>query len=190
MNSVLVIDDDARMLKLIKDYLQDIYDVYPIKSGPQALDVLKYAKPDVILLDGGLGQLHAVHESLREYDLSGINIIAISKGVDRNAGKEFYHQVGKESFALPYRSAIAFYLQNLRDEAHRFAIGTHRKKRAKSMSKSGLDDIEGIGAKRKRDLLNYFGSVERIKDASIEDIAKVAGINKKTAENIYNYFHK
>ncbi len=147
-------------------------------------------KPDVILLDGGLGQLHAVHESLKEYDLSGINIIAISKGVDRNAGKEFYHQAGKESFSLPYRSPIAFYLQNLRDEAHRFAIGTHRKKRAKSMTKSGLDDIEGVGAKRKKDLLNYFGSVAAVKDASIEDIIKVAGINKKTAENIYNYFHK
>ena len=84
----------------------------------------------------------------------------------------------------------AFYLQNIRDEAHRFAIGTHRKKRAKAVSKSKLDTIEGIGAKRKRDLLNYFGSVEAIKDASIEDILKVTGISKKTAENIYNYFHK
>lgn len=147
-------------------------------------------RPDVILLDGGLGQLHAVHESLSGYDLSGISIIAISKGVDRNAGKEFYHQLGKESFALPYRSSIAFYLQTLRDEAHRFAIGTHRKRRAKSMTKSSLDDIEGIGAKRKKDLLNHFGSVASIKDASVEDIAKVVGINKKTAENIYNYFHK
>ena len=147
-------------------------------------------RPDVILLDGGLGQLHAVHESLSGYDLSGISIIAISKGVDRNAGKEFYHQLGKESFALPYRSSIAFYLQTLRDEAHRFAIGTHRKRRAKSMTKSSLDDIEGIGAKRKKDLLNHFGSVAAIKDASVEDIAKVVGINKKTAENIYNYFHK
>ena len=147
-------------------------------------------KPDIILLDGGLGQLHAVHECLEGYDLTGINIIAISKGVERNAGKEFYHQYGKESFSLPYRSAVAFYLQNIRDEAHRFAIGTHRKKRAKSMTKSSLDDIEGIGNKRKRDLLNYFGSVASIKDASIENIAKVTGINKKTAENIYNYFHK
>lgn len=147
-------------------------------------------RPDVILLDGGLGQLHAVHESLVDYDLSGINIIAISKGVDRNAGKEFYHQIGKESFALPYRSPIAFYLQTLRDEAHRFAIGTHRKKRAKSMTKSSLDDIEGIGAKRKKDLLHHFGSVDAIRDASIEDISKVSGINKKTAENVYNYFHK
>ena len=147
-------------------------------------------KPDVILLDGGLGQLHAVHECLKNFDLSNIKIIAISKGVDRNAGKEFYHQLGKESFALPYRSSIAFYLQNLRDEAHRFAIGTHRKKRAKSMVKSRLDEIEGIGAKRKKDLLNYFGSVEAIKDASVDEISKVSGINKKTAENIYNFFHK
>ena len=147
-------------------------------------------RPDVILLDGGLGQLHAVHEILKDYDLSKISIIAISKGPDRNAGKEFYHQLGKESFALPYRSAIAFYLQTLRDEAHRFAIGTHRKKRAKSMIKSSLDEIEGIGPKRKRELLNHFGSVAAVKDASIEDIAKVAGISKKTAENIYNCFHK
>ena len=147
-------------------------------------------KPDVILLDGGLGQLHAVHEILKNYNLDGINIIAISKGVDRNAGKEFYHQKGRESFSLPYRSAIAFYLQTIRDEAHRFAIGTHRKKRSKSMMYSKLDDVEGIGPKKKRDLLNYFGSVEAIKNASIKDITKVDGINKKTAENIYKYFHK
>lgn len=146
-------------------------------------------RPDVILLDGGLGQLHAVHEALKDFDLSGIAIIAISKGPDRNAGKEFYHQVGKESFALPYQSAIAFYLQNLRDEAHRFAIGTHRKKRAKSITKSRLDEVEGIGAKRKRDLLNYFGSVEEISQALPKDIEKVEGISKKTAEKIYNYFH-
>lgn len=146
-------------------------------------------KPDVILLDGGLGQLHAVHEVLRDYDLSDIAIIAISKGPDRNAGKEFYHQVGKESFSLPFQSPIAFYLQNLRDEAHRFAIGTHRKLRAKSISKSRLDEIEGIGSRRKRDLLNYFGSVEQISQAGIKDLQKVGGISKKTAEKIYNYFH-
>ena len=147
-------------------------------------------RPDVILLDGGLGQLHAVHEALKDFDLTGISIIAISKGPERNAGKEFYHQLGKESFALPFQSPIAFYLQNLRDESHRFAIGTHRKKRAKSITKSRLDEVEGIGAKRKRDLLNYFGSVEEISQAGIKDIEKVGGISKKTAEKIYNYFHK
>ena len=147
-------------------------------------------RPDVILLDGGLGQLHAVHEALKDFDLTGISIIAISKGPERTAGKEFYHQQGKESFALPFQSPIAFYLQNLRDESHRFAIGTHRKKRAKSITKSRLDEVEGIGAKRKRDLLNYFGSVEEISQAGIKDIEKVGGISKKTAEKIYNYFHK
>ncbi len=146
-------------------------------------------RPDVILLDGGLGQLHAVHEALKNYDLSGIAIIAISKGPERNAGKEFYHQMGKESFSLPFQSPIAFYMQNIRDEAHRFAIGTHRKRREKSIYKSRLDEIEGIGASRKRDLLNHFGSVEEISQASLKDIEKVSGISKKTAEKIYNYFH-
>lgn len=146
-------------------------------------------RPDVILLDGGLGQLHAVHESLKEFDLEGIKIIAISKGPERNAGKEFYHVVGRESFALPFQSPLAFYMQNIRDEAHRFAIGTHRKKRAKSISKSRLDEVEGVGMRRKRDLLNYFGSVEEISQSGIKDLQKVDGISKKTAEKIYNYFH-
>lgn len=146
-------------------------------------------RPDVILLDGGVGQLHAVHEALADYDLSRITIIAISKGPERNAGKELYHILGQKSFALPFQSSIAFYMQNIRDEAHRFAIGTHRKRRAKSMYKSQVDEIEGIGAKRKHDLLNFFGSVEQIKAASVNDLMKVGGISKKTAEKIYNYFH-
>ncbi len=147
-------------------------------------------KPDVILLDGGRGQLNAVYEALADFDLSSVCIIAISKGPERNAGKEFYHIRNKESFALEYRSKLAFYMQTLRDEAHRFAIGTHRKKRAKSIYKSVLDDIEGIGAKRKKELLLFFGSKEAVKDASLEDLQKVTGIYKKTAEKIYKYFHK
>ncbi|MBO4294333.1 MAG: excinuclease ABC subunit UvrC [Alphaproteobacteria bacterium] len=147
-------------------------------------------RPDVVLLDGGVGQLNAVHEALCDYDLSGISIIAVSKGPDRNAGKEFYHQKGKESFMLEYRSSLAFYLQTLRDEAHRFAIGTHRKKRIKSVFRSSLDEIEGIGAKRKKDLLAFFGSAEGVKNAKPEDLQKIDGISKKTAEKIYKYFHK
>ncbi len=146
-------------------------------------------KPDVILIDGGRGQLSAVHEALKDYNLNGIAIIAMSKGPERNAGKEFYHVKGRESFELEFASPLAFYLQNLRDEAHRFAIGTHRKKRAKSVFKSSLDEVEGIGAKRKADLLKYFGSTEGIKNASIDDLQKVSGISKKTAEKIYNYFN-
>lgn len=147
-------------------------------------------RPDVILLDGGLGQLHAVHDCLKNYNLSGIAIIAISKGPERNAGKEFYHQMGKESFELPFRSPLAFYMQNIRDEAHRFAIGTHRKKRGKSMFVSQLDKIEGVGHDRKKALLNHFGSVEAIGQAPISELRKVTGISKKTAEKIFNYFHK
>ena len=147
-------------------------------------------RPDVILLDGGLGQLHAVHESLKDFDLSGIAIIAISKGPERNAGKEFYHQAGRESFALPFASPLAFYMQNIRDEAHRFAIGTHRKKRGKSIVRSKLDEIEGIGGGRKKALLNYFGSAEAVAQAGLKDIEDVPGISKKTAEKIFKYFHK
>ena len=146
-------------------------------------------KPDVILIDGGKGQLNAVYEALKNFDLSDVVIIAISKGPDRPAGREFYHMVGKESFELKYRSPLAFYLQNLRDEAHRFAIGTHRKKRLKSIFVSKLDDIDGIGTKKKRDLLNHFGSVEEIASASEKNLQKVVGISKKTAEKIYKYFH-
>lgn len=146
-------------------------------------------KPDVIIIDGGVGQLNAVYEALEGFNLAGITVVAMSKGPDRNAGKELYHMKNRESFSLPFQSSVAFYLQNLRDESHRFAIGTHRKKRAKSMYKSKLDDIEGIGAKRKKDLLSHFGSVEQISEATVENIMKVGGINKKTAEKIYNYFH-
>ena len=146
-------------------------------------------KPNVVIIDGGLGQLNAVYKALQEFDLDGVEIIAMSKGVERNAGKEFYHMREQESFALPFASPLAFYLQNLRDEAHRFAIGTHRKKRAKSTYQSQLDKVEGIGMRRKRDLLNHFGSVEQISQASAKDIEKVAGISKKIAENIYNFFN-
>ena len=172
-----------------EDVMQDDFGMMKEVLSRRFAKMTEANRPDVILLDGGLGQLHAVHEILKDYDLSEIAIIAISKGPDRNAGKEFYHMLGRESFALPYRSPLAFYMQNLRDEAHRFAIGTHRKKRAKSMYKSRLDEIEGVGHTRKRDLLNYFGSAEEISQAGVKDLQKVSGISKKTAEKIYNYFH-
>lgn len=146
-------------------------------------------KPDLILIDGGRGQLNSVYKILEGYDLSDIVIVAISKGEDRNAGREFYHMKDRDSFDLEYRSPLAFYLQNLRDEAHRFAIGTHRKKRSKSIAKSGLDEIDGIGKARKRELLRYFGSLNDVAQATIQDLQKIEGISKKTAEKIYNYFH-
>jgi excinuclease ABC subunit C len=146
-------------------------------------------KPDVILIDGGRGQLNSVHEILNSYDLSDIKIIAISKGRDRNAGREQFHIIDQESFSLEYQSQLLFYLQTLRDESHRFAIGSHRKKRGKSMTKSSIDNIDGIGKIKKKMLLNHFGSVSEIENASIEDLINIEGINTKTAEKIYNYFN-
>ncbi len=146
-------------------------------------------RPDVILIDGGQGQLNAVINALSAHNTEGITFIGIAKGPQRNAGKETYHLIGKEPFSLPYQSSLAFYMQNIRDEAHRFAISTHRHKRLKSVSKSSLDEIEDIGPKRKKQLLHHFGNVEAISQASVEDLCKIDGINKKVAQKIFNFFH-
>ncbi len=143
--------------------------------------------PDLILIDGGKGQLSAVMEMVEEYGISEVNFVAVSKGVDRHAGKEQLHlSDGTTLYPNPKDTAL-WMIQKLRDEAHRFAIGTHRKKRGKNMSKSGLDAIAGIGAKRKKALMNHFGSLRDIKAASIEDISQVEGISLKQAETIFNH---
>lgn len=142
--------------------------------------------PDLILIDGGKGQLSGVMEMVEDYGISGIDFVAVSKGKDRNAGKEQLHLTdGTTLYPEPQDSAL-WMIQKLRDEAHRFAIGTHRKKRGKSMQKSGLDAIKGIGAKRKKALMNHFGSLRDIQAASIEDISQVDGISSKQAEIIFN----
>ena len=145
--------------------------------------------PDLVLIDGGLGQLHAVMEALAEIGVAGLNLVAIAKGVDRNAGREWFHMPGKEPFQLPINDPTLHYLQRLRDEAHRFAIGRHRNKRSKSFTTSALDDIPGIGATRKRALLQHFGSRADVETASLDELEKVKGINTTTARSIYDYFH-
>ncbi len=145
--------------------------------------------PDLILIDGGLGQLSAVEEALAEIGVTGLNLVAISKGPDRNAGREQFHQPGKPAFQLPLNHPTLHYLQRLRDEAHRFAIGRHRNKRSKSLTTSALDDIPGIGGTRKRALLQHFGSRAGVEAATINELAKVKGISKGTAQVIYDYFH-
>lgn len=146
-------------------------------------------KPDLILIDGGLGQLNAVASVLEDMGINDIPYVAIAKGVDRNAGREQFFIKDKEPFTLPINDHRLFYLQRLRDEAHRFAIGSHRKKRSASTIKSELDMISGIGSSRKKILLRHFGSVKAIERASLEDIASVEGINKKIAEVIFKHFH-
>lgn len=144
--------------------------------------------PDLIIIDGGLGQLHAAQKIFAELKINP-PFVCMSKGENRNAGEENFHQVGRESFTLPKNHKLMFYLQQLRDEAHRFAITTHRSKRAKSVSKSKLDEVEGIGKTRKKALLNHFGSVDKIKSATVGDLIKVAGISKSAAQKIRDFFN-
>lgn len=144
--------------------------------------------PDLLLVDGGEGHMSVVLKVLTQLQLEkDIKFVCIAKGPDRNAGREQFFMPGHGPFTLPHDSPLLYYLQLLRDEAHRFAIGSHRNKRAKSVSKSILDEIPNIGGKRKKTLLNHFGSADAIRGATIDDLMKVEGINRKIAEVIYNY---
>jgi excinuclease ABC subunit C len=145
--------------------------------------------PDLLLIDGGAGQLSAVEGVLQELQLI-IPVVAIAKGVDRNAGREQFFLPNTPPFQLPPDDPVLHYLQRLRDEAHRFAIGAHRQKRGKAMVASALDDIPGVGAVRKKALLHHFGSASALRDATIEDLLAVEGVHQKTAEQIYHHFHR
>ncbi len=147
--------------------------------------------PDVILIDGGKGQLSAVQKVFDKLGLTNeVTLIGIAKGEERNAGRETFFMNGKKSFMLPARDPVLYYVQRLRDEAHRFAIGKHRAKRSKDIVKNPLDEIEGIGASRKRALLNHFGSAKAVSRAALVDLVKVNGISKAMASVIYDHFNQ
>ena len=147
--------------------------------------------PDLVLIDGGLGQLNAVQEIIDELGLNGeVNLVGIAKGEDRNAGREKFFLPGRDMFQLPITDPVLHYLQRLRDEAHRFAIGAHRTRRTMQISQSKLDDVPGIGAKRKKALLLYFGSAKAVENAGLSDLEKVEGISGEVARKIYSYFHE
>jgi excinuclease ABC subunit C len=145
--------------------------------------------PDLLLIDGGKGQLSAVCEAMEEAGIFDVPVVGVSKGPDRNAGRETFHLPGGREITLPPNSALLFYLQRLRDEAHRFAIGTHRAKRAKSLTMSSLDEVPGIGPNRKRALLMHFGTARAVKGAALDDLEKAPGISKAMARQLYDYFH-
>ena len=144
--------------------------------------------PDLILVDGGRGHLNTVSEILTNFKLDKIKICAVSKGKERNAGVEKFHLLGQKSFTLEKNSSIMFFLQKLRDEAHRFAITSHRIRRKQSISYNPINEIDGIGKVRKMALLKYFGSAREVSRASIEDLKKVNGISNNAARKIYDYF--
>ncbi len=145
--------------------------------------------PDLVLIDGGAGQLSAATGIMAELGLADIPLVGIAKGPDRDAGREWFHMGGREAFQLPPRDPVLYFLQRLRDEAHRFAITTHRNARTKKITSSELDDVPGIGAARKRALLMHFGSARGVKAAGLRDLEAVAGINKATARAVYAHFH-
>ena len=147
------------------------------------------AWPDLVLIDGGQGQLSAAQSVLAELGLHGLAIVGIAKGPDRNAGRERFFMPGKPPFSLPPNDPVLYFVQRLRDEAHRFAIGSHRAKRKKAMAENLLDDIPGVGPTRKRALLKHFGSAKSVSRAGVSDLQAVAGISAAMAQQIYDYFH-
>ncbi len=146
-------------------------------------------RPDLVLIDGGAGHLSTAQAVFAQFGIDDVPLAAISKGPDRNAGREWFHVPGREAFQLPPGDALLHYLQNLRDEAHRFAIGAHRNRRSRSARTSELDAIAAIGPARKKALLRHFGSARAVGAASIADLEKVSGISGELAVKIYNHFH-
>ncbi|MBM3492012.1 MAG: excinuclease ABC subunit UvrC [Alphaproteobacteria bacterium] len=145
--------------------------------------------PDLVLIDGGAGQLAVARAAFEELGINDVPLVAIAKGVERNAGREQFHQPGKPPMLLEPRSPALYFLQRLRDEAHRFAIGSHRLKRGKSMVRSALDELPGVGPKRKRALLHHFGSLRAIRQAALADLQAVEGISHGVAQKIYDHFN-
>ena len=146
------------------------------------------AWPDLLLIDGGAGQVSAVRDILRKWGVDDIAMIGVAKGVDRDAGKEEFYRTGKPVMALRHNDPVLYFVQRLRDEAHRFAIGAHRAKRAKANMKNPLDDIDGIGPKRKKALLVHFGSAKAVTRANLVDLKAVEGVSDAMAGIIYNHF--
>ncbi|MGI9356739.1 MAG: excinuclease ABC subunit UvrC [Rhizobiaceae bacterium] len=147
--------------------------------------------PDLVLIDGGAGQLSAACEIMNELDLKDrVTLVGVAKGIDRDAGRERFHIPGKKDFTLPLRDPTLYFIQRLRDEAHRYAIGTHRAKRKRQMVKNPLDEIPGIGPARKRAILHHFGSAKAASRAAVEDLKKVEGVSDAMAQTIHDHFQR
>lgn len=147
------------------------------------------AWPDLLLIDGGAGQISAVKEIMDDLGVEDVPFIGIAKGIDRDQGKEEFYVPGKSVFALQRNDPVLYFVQRMRDEAHRFAIGAHRAKRSKAVSATPLDDVPGVGAGRKRALLAHFGSAKAVGRANVVDITAVDGVSEGLAQKIYDYFH-
>ena len=160
-----------------------------IAEAPRSADGQESPWPDLVVIDGGPGQLGAAHATLAALGVDA-PLVAIAKGAERDAGNETFHVPGRDPFKLPPRDPVLYFLQRMRDEAHRFAVGSHRARRKRDIREAGLKEIPGIGPMRRRALLHHFGTLKAIERASVIDLAEVPGINAETARRIYNYFHE
>jgi excinuclease ABC subunit C len=173
-----------RFSRLIKEYEQG-------EEIEEGRDAGFPAWPDIILIDGGQGQMTAVRAILAELGIEDrVTAIGVAKGVDREAGRERFFMRGKDSFSLPVRDPVLYFVQRMRDEAHRFAIGSHRARRKKELVKNPLDEIGGIGPSRKRALLLHFGTAKAVSRAAIGDLMAVEGISEAVAKQVYGHFHE
>ena len=145
--------------------------------------------PDLVIIDGGRGQLNAVREIFVGLGLTQVSLMAVAKGPDRDAGRETLFMPEREAIKLEPRDPVLYFIQRLRDEAHRFVIGSHRKLRKKDIREAGLQEIPGIGPSRKRALLHHFGTLKEIERASIADLGKVPGVSAESARKIFEFFH-
>jgi excinuclease ABC subunit C len=146
--------------------------------------------PDLVIIDGGRGQLAAAQEALSALGIADVPLLAVAKGPDRDAGLETFFLPGREPFKLKPRDPVLYFIQRLREEAHRFAVGSHRVRRRRDLREAGLQEIPGVGPTRKRALLHHFGTLKAIERAALTDLAKVPGISAETARKIYDFFHE
>jgi excinuclease ABC subunit C len=180
-------DDYGMMREVLQRRFKRLLEESPRTAGTNDEDS---SWPDLVLIDGGQGQLKVAQEIMTSLGVTDVPLIAIAKGPDRDAGRETFFVAGREPFKLPPRDPLLYFVERLRDEAHRFAIGSHRARRKKDIREAGLQEIPGIGPTRKRALLRHFGTVKAIERASLPDLAQVPGINAETARKIYEFFHE
>jgi excinuclease ABC subunit C len=177
-------DDYAMMAEVFRRRFMRLIKEKDLPEGEK-----NFGRPDLVLVDGGQGQLDAVLAVLTELGLDDLNVVGVAKGPDRDAGLERFFMPGRLPFMLEPKSPVLYYLQRLRDEAHRYAIGANRQKRDAAITRNPLDEIDGIGARRKRALLAAFGSGREVAAARVEDLAKVEGVSQALAQKIYDFFH-
>jgi excinuclease ABC subunit C len=183
-------DDTGMMREVLKRRFKRLLDENPRESRNENAETASETPwPDLVIVDGGLPQLNAARETMAEVGVSDVPLLAVAKGLERDSGRELFHIAGREPFRLPPRDPVLYFVERLRDEAHRFAIGSHRTRRSKDIGSTGLQEIAGVGPSRKRALLHHFGTLKAIEQASLSDLESVPGIDARLAKAVYDYFH-